>query len=112
VFRGPALSGGLWAKIASHPRRHKAPLATRLFPGRALKLAESQDGFDDAKHRLRGLLAQGAERTAFGRLSRRRSPRPESDSPAASGEAALALLRRWRAMVRIPRMLSTRSTGS
>jgi hypothetical protein len=47
---------------------HKAPLVSDVVEPAQQKLAETQHRFDDAKHRFRGVFAQGVELLAFGRL--------------------------------------------
>ncbi len=44
----------------------QAPFASDLFEAAEQELAEAHDRFDDAEHRLRGLLAQGVELLALG----------------------------------------------
>src|SRR5208283_6129264 len=47
---------------------HEAPLAARLCQSAHRELTEAEHRFDDAEHRLRGLLAQSVEIAAFRRL--------------------------------------------
>src|SRR5271156_1818412 len=47
---------------------HEAPLSARVFQSAQRKLTESEDRFDNAEYRLRGLFAQGIKRAALRRL--------------------------------------------
>ncbi len=85
----PSIGGG----EGEHPLQipghgHEAPLAAHVFEPAQGKLTESERGFDDAEHRLRGLFAQGVERSAGGVFNRCAIASTGVGSFGASGAAA------------------------